>query len=72
MPLMRIGSYFYFTNSRGQIGMMLHTGSDTILTGCLAALIETSEKNISFLKNLWKNKFVIYLSFIFLFIQSIF
>ncbi len=54
MPFMRIATYFFMPGSRGQIGMMLQTGGDTILVGCLGALIEDSD--------LFKEKFLTYLS----------
>ena len=38
IPLVRVGSYFLVPRLRGQLGMMLHTGVDPILIGCLAAL----------------------------------
>ncbi|TRW23034.1 acyltransferase [Flavobacterium zepuense] len=44
MPLVRIATYFLMPDSRGQLGMMLHTGGDTILFGCLGALIEKNER----------------------------
>lgn len=37
-PFARIATYFAFPGSRGQLGMMLHTGADPIMVGCLAAL----------------------------------
>jgi peptidoglycan/LPS O-acetylase OafA/YrhL len=38
IPLVRIASYFLAPSLRGQLGMMLHTGLDTILIGCWYAL----------------------------------
>jgi peptidoglycan/LPS O-acetylase OafA/YrhL len=38
IPLVRVGSYFLFPTLRGQLGMMLHTGVDPMLIGCLAAI----------------------------------
>ncbi|QDK79676.1 acyltransferase [Spirosoma sp. KCTC 42546] len=40
MPLIRVATYFLMPNYRGQIGMMIQTSGDTILTGCLGALLE--------------------------------
>ena len=40
MPLVRVLTYFLMPDSRGQLSMMLQTGGDTILTGCLGALLE--------------------------------
>ena len=40
MPLARVLTYMYVPSVRGQIGMMLHTGGDSILLGCLAAILE--------------------------------
>ncbi len=39
MPLIRLASYFLFPESRGQLGMMLHTGADALMFGCLLALL---------------------------------
>jgi peptidoglycan/LPS O-acetylase OafA/YrhL len=39
MPIIRVVSYFYFPDSRGQLSMMLHTGADSIMFGCLLALV---------------------------------
>ncbi|MDM0116952.1 acyltransferase [Variovorax sp. J22R133] len=38
IPLLRIATYFLAPRLRGQLGMMLHTGLDTILIGCWCAL----------------------------------
>ena len=38
MPLIRVASYDLFPGLRGQIMMMLHTGSDAIFAGCLLAV----------------------------------
>ncbi|WP_460972038.1 acyltransferase family protein [Spirosoma migulaei] len=54
MPLIRLATYFFMPNSRGQITMMLQTGGDAILTGCLGALLEPkilASKRISFIVN---------------------
>ena len=37
MPALRVISYFLFPNVRGQLMMMLHTGLDQIMIGCLLA-----------------------------------
>jgi peptidoglycan/LPS O-acetylase OafA/YrhL len=40
-PLIRVGSYFVFASpaARGHIPIMLHTRADTLMFGCLAALL---------------------------------
>jgi peptidoglycan/LPS O-acetylase OafA/YrhL len=38
LPLIRLASYSLFPGTRGQLMMMLHTGSDAIFSGCLLAL----------------------------------
>jgi len=38
MPAIRFTSYFLFPGLRGQLLMMLHTGSDAIFSGCLLAI----------------------------------
>ena len=38
VPIVRVVSYFLVPRLRGQLGMMLHTGVDPILIGCLAAM----------------------------------
>ena len=37
LPFVRVISYFLFPSTRGQLGMMFHTGADQILWGTLAA-----------------------------------
>ena len=39
LPLIRLTSYYLCPGLRGQLGMMLHTGSDGIFTGCLLAIL---------------------------------
>ncbi|MEZ2333995.1 acyltransferase family protein [Mucilaginibacter sp. RCC_168] len=55
MPILRIIIYFLFPFLRGQIRLMLPTGGDTILIGCLGALIESSpnfkEKYYKYIQN---------------------
>ena len=38
MPFIRLVSYFLFPESRGQLIMMLHTGADPLMFGCLLGL----------------------------------
>lgn len=70
MPIVRIATYLWMPDSRGQIGMMLQTGGDAILMGCYGAVIESKasfkEKYLKYLKN----KPLIIFSIIFLFIIS--
>src|SRR2546423_5840469 len=69
MPLIRIATYFLMPGSRGAIGMMIHTGGDSILMGCLIALIEKSswfQDKMMYLRN----KLFITGAIIFLFIIS--
>jgi peptidoglycan/LPS O-acetylase OafA/YrhL len=68
MPILRVSTYFYFPSSRGQVDMMLHTGGDTILTGCLGALLEKSEKFMNLLKNLLSKIWIVIAAFIYLLI----
>ena len=42
-PLARVGSYFLFPQQRGLTGMMFHTGIDSLMAGCAAALLLRSE-----------------------------
>lgn len=70
MPIIRILTYFFMPSSRGQIGMMLQTGGDAILTGCLGALLED---NVSFKEKYFSyitNKLLVYFSILFIFIIS--
>jgi len=70
MPFLRVGTYLLFPGSRGAIAMMLHTAGDTILIGCLGALIEsTANFKAKYLKYL-QNKFLIIFSILFIFIFS--
>lgn len=38
-PIARVGAYFLFPAQRGFTGMMLHTAIDSIMAGCLGALL---------------------------------
>jgi peptidoglycan/LPS O-acetylase OafA/YrhL len=38
-PLARVGSYFLFPDQRGALTLMFHTGSDSLMMGCAAALL---------------------------------
>jgi peptidoglycan/LPS O-acetylase OafA/YrhL len=49
MPFVRLGSYFLFPELRGQLIMMLHTGADSLMFGCLLALLIRHEKMNKFL-----------------------
>ncbi|RKS13293.1 acyltransferase [Flavobacterium sp. 120] len=67
-PFLGLITYFILPNSRGQIGMMLPTGSGTIFMGCLGAILE---KEIDFKKkliSLLNNKALVFLGFLFVFI----
>ncbi len=44
MPPIRVAMYFLCPDSRGQLGMMLHTASDPLMCGCLLALWEGSPR----------------------------
>ena len=54
MPVVRVATYLWMPGNRGQIGMMLQTGGDTILMGCYGAVIERKasfkEKYLKYLK----------------------
>jgi len=39
MPIIRVGWYWAFPQHRGYLGMLFHTASDSILWGCLLAMI---------------------------------
>lgn len=41
-PFARVGSYLLFPDVRGYLGMMLHTGVDSIMMGCAAAILVQS------------------------------
>lgn len=41
-PFIRVISYFLWPDSRGQLGMMLHSAADPLMIGCLMALWEGS------------------------------
>lgn len=67
IPVLRIVTYACVTENRNLIIRMLHTGGDTILIGCLGALLERSEKFMNFLKNLWSKKWIVVTAFLYLF-----
>lgn len=70
MPVIRVATYFLMPGSRGQINMMLHTGGDSILVGCLGAMMESSR----IFKEKWKkqlsNNLLIIPAAFFLFVLS--
>ena len=70
MPVLRVGTYFLMSDNRGQIAWMLHTGGDSILIGCLGALIEKTEKLKSVFVHYLNNKWLICFTLIFLFVVS--
>ncbi|MFA6286223.1 MAG: acyltransferase [Opitutaceae bacterium] len=43
-PLARVATYFLVPSQRGYIGMMFHTAIDSLMVGCLAALLLQNEK----------------------------
>lgn len=43
-PLLRVATYVMWPAARGQIGLMLHTASDSLMFGCLAALWQGSPR----------------------------
>ena len=68
MPLIRVATYFLMPGSRGQIHMMIQTGGDTILIGCLAAILETQKEIFRKVSKIFSNNYVGIFSFLFLFI----
>ena len=43
-PLARVATYFLMPGQRGHLGMMFHTAIDSLMIGCLAALLVQNEK----------------------------
>ncbi|MEH1863707.1 MAG: acyltransferase [Nostoc sp.] len=39
MPIIRVASYFFFPSIKGYLNMMLHTSIDSIMVGCLMAIL---------------------------------
>lgn len=70
MPCIRVATYFFMPNSRGQIGMMLQTGGDSILIGCLGALVENTRVFKQKLNSFLKNRFYVTFTLLFLFFFS--
>lgn len=70
IPGIRVASYFVMKGSRGQLGMMLQTGGDTILTGCLGALMEKKQFFSVRIIPVLKNKIFIWLVSLFLFVVA--
>jgi peptidoglycan/LPS O-acetylase OafA/YrhL len=70
MPFIRVVTYFFLPNSRGQMEMMIQTGGGTIFMGCLGALIEdTNYFKEKVLKIIYNNGIICFVM-IFLFIIS--
>ena len=44
MPVIRVVSYQLFPEQRGQLTMMLHTGADSLMFGCLLAILMKHHK----------------------------
>jgi peptidoglycan/LPS O-acetylase OafA/YrhL len=70
MPLMRMATYLLMPDSRGQIGIMLHTGGDSILFGCLFALTENTVFFQQKIKRYLTNNYIVLIAGLFLFIIS--
>lgn len=70
IPIARVLTYAFMPESRGQIGIMLHTGGDAILLGCLGAIFENSKDAKNNLIQLLESKYLIISSAIFLFVVS--
>lgn len=68
MPLLRVVTYFIAPGSRGQIHMMMQTGGDAILIGCLAALLEGQKNTGKKVVTRATNNFIGIFSGIFIFI----
>ena len=43
-PLARVATYYLIPAQRGYLGMMLHTAIDSLMMGCLAALLLTDQR----------------------------
>ena len=54
MPIVRLVTYFEFPESRGQLMMMLHTGADSLMFGCLLALVIRHDRTNALLDRLKK------------------
>jgi len=70
MPVIRVATYFFMPGSRGQINMMLQTGSSSIFMGCLGALIENTDFFNKKIVGIINNTKLIWGLAIFLFILS--
>jgi len=70
MPFIRVATYFLMPGSRGQIHMMIQTGGDTILIGCLAAMLETQKNLYERFSKVISNNYVGIFSALFIFIIS--
>lgn len=70
MPFIRVATYFLMPGSRPEVSVMLHTSGDTILIGCLGALMEKSDFFIKHIKHRLHDKLTILLLACFLFIFS--
>lgn len=69
-PFLGLLTYFFLPGSRGQIGMMLPTGSGTIFMGCLGSIMEKEANFKKKLLSLINNKLLILCSFLFVFIVN--
>lgn len=70
MPFIRVMTYFLMPGSRPQVSTMLHTGGDTIIMGCLGALIESSALFKGKILPMLRKNIIIILISLFLFVLS--
>ncbi|UFH52512.1 acyltransferase [Spirosoma sp. KNUC1025] len=68
MPFVRLATYQWMPSSRGQVSMMLQTGGDAVLIGCLGALLEKQLLS----KQILKSKVVIILAALFIFVIDLY
>jgi len=70
MPFLRIITFLFMPTSKPYTNMMLHTGGDTILVGCLGALIEQSTFFKVWIMKHLNNRFLMFVIIFFLFVFS--
>lgn len=70
MPFLRVLTYILIPETRPLIRLMLPTGGDTILVGCLGALIERNDNFKEKYSKYFENNWLVTASFLFLFIIS--
>lgn len=65
-PVIRYLTYLYIPYTRGQISLMLHTAGDSLMVGCLIAVLENKFNLVYHLQKVWAKSWTVLLAFIYI------